>query len=353
MLLNEAHAFLRRFIVFSSTAEAVAATLWPAHTHATDVETRKLVFEATPRLMVTGAKGCGKTLLMKLEQLLSARGKRILEPTGPSLARLITQMRAVLFVDETDLLFGNGEAARMVRAILNSGYQDGEVIPRAREDMETFAPAAVAGIGAQLLGNPHLDTLRDRSIILHMAKPEPGSEPKVYRARRDAAIGQRIGLALADWGASCAADLATAWPDLPDGLVLRGADIWEPLIAVADVAGGHWPESARAACREMTMGTSMRAVVLPPRMQLLLDLREVWPAGSDEMRLADLAPLITRRPGACHGWTPVMFVREAPGLLEIDPVRVTAGGTPSQGYRLADLKPAWDEMLPPEPGGEA
>jgi len=348
MLLNEAHAFLRRFVVFSSPAEHVAATLWPAHTHVTDAD-RVLAVDSTTRLIVAGEKGSGKTLLMKLELLLSARGKRIIAPTGPALARLINQLRCTLFVDETDLLFGNGADAEMVRAILNSGWQRGEVIPRANGDFETFAPAAVAGLATVLLGNPHLDTLRDRSVIIHMAKPEPGSEPKIYRPRRDAPSGERIGAALAEWGSTHAAEIASAWPELPDGLVLRGAEKWETLIAVADVAGGHWPETARAACQEMTMGTSMRASVLPPRMQLLLDLREVWPEGSDEMRLVDLAPLITRRPGACHGWTSVMFVREAPGLLQIDPVRVTAGGSASQGYTLADLRPAWDEMLPPEP----
>jgi hypothetical protein len=29
---------------------------------------------------------------------------------------------------------------------------------------------------------------------------------------------------------------------------LRSAQIWRPLLAVADVLGGDWPERARAAC---------------------------------------------------------------------------------------------------------
>lgn len=29
----------------------------------------------------------------------------------------------------------------------------------------------------------------------------------------------------------------------------RAADTWEPLVAVADLAGGAWPEAARAAYR--------------------------------------------------------------------------------------------------------
>lgn len=32
----------------------------------------------------------------------------------------------------------------------------------------------------------------------------------------------------------------------------RAADTWEPLVAIADLAGGPWPEATRAACLAMT-----------------------------------------------------------------------------------------------------
>ena len=34
-------------------------------------------------------------------------------------------------------------------------------------------------------------------------------------------------------------------PVLPKGIEDRDADVWEPLLAVAELAGGHWPERAR------------------------------------------------------------------------------------------------------------
>ncbi|MFJ2719149.1 tyrosine-type recombinase/integrase [Streptomyces sp. NPDC087437] len=38
---------------------------------------------------------------------------------------------------------------------------------------------------------------------------------------------------------------------LGQGVTDRPADVWEPLLAVADAAGGHWPARARAACLEL------------------------------------------------------------------------------------------------------
>ena len=34
---------------------------------------------------------------------------------------------------------------------------------------------------------------------------------------------------------------------MPDGIEDRDADVWEALLAVADLAGGHWPDTARVA----------------------------------------------------------------------------------------------------------
>jgi hypothetical protein len=42
-------------------------------------------------------------------------------------------------------------------------------------------------------------------------------------------------------------DLAEADPDVPASLGARAADIWRPLFAIADVAGGSWPQFSRCA----------------------------------------------------------------------------------------------------------
>ena len=41
--------------------------------------------------------------------------------------------------------------------------------------------------------------------------------------------------------------IAQARPQLPPGLADRTVDIWEPLLVLADLAGGEWPRLAREA----------------------------------------------------------------------------------------------------------
>jgi Protein of unknown function (DUF3631). len=48
--------------------------------------------------------------------------------------------------------------------------------------------------------------------------------------------------------------LRDADPDLPTGLHDRAADNWRPLVAIADVAGGDWPQRVRKAINDLTSG---------------------------------------------------------------------------------------------------
>src|SRR5882762_2545909 len=62
--------------------------------------------------------------------------------------------------------------------------------------------------------------------------------------------------------------IATARPALPSSLSDRAADVWEPLLALADLAGAEWPERARQAA----IGLSASAQENSPISSLLLDI---------------------------------------------------------------------------------
>jgi hypothetical protein len=47
-------------------------------------------------------------------------------------------------------------------------------------------------------------------------------------------------------------EITGARPNLPSSLNDRAADIWEPLLVLADLAGGHWPETIRQAAVSLT-----------------------------------------------------------------------------------------------------
>jgi putative DNA primase/helicase len=69
-----------------------------------------------------------------------------------------------------------------------------------------------------------------------------------------------------------AAEIAKAEPQIPPGLTNRAAEIWEPLLALADLAGGQWP----ALAREAAVGLTTRAQEYSPIGSLLLDIFMVF-----------------------------------------------------------------------------
>ncbi|MFE9926203.1 DUF3631 domain-containing protein, partial [Streptomyces sp. NPDC005774] len=56
----------------------------------------------------------------------------------------------------------------------------------------------------------------------------------------------------------------------------RAADTWEPLIIVADLAGGHWPTSARTACLAMAQHEAVQDEQTTLKTRLLRDIRRVF-----------------------------------------------------------------------------
>ena len=61
---------------------------------------------------------------------------------------------------------------------------------------------------------------------------------------------------------------------MPPGVTDRPADVWEPLLAVADAAGGRWPGRARDACAWLVRDNADRGISLGIR--LLADLRDIF-----------------------------------------------------------------------------
>jgi hypothetical protein len=68
--------------------------------------------------------------------------------------------------------------------------------------------------------------------------------------------------------------LRAARPRLPDELDDRAEDYWEPLLAIADLAGGGWPERARSAAVELSSGAEREDDSLS--LRLLTDVRTVF-----------------------------------------------------------------------------
>jgi hypothetical protein len=196
----------------------------------------------------------------------------------PAFFRVIEEFSPTLLIDEADtILHGNDE----LRGILNSGYTkktafvlrvasnhkrsphpDSAPSPSTRKSalsrFSCWCPKAIAAIGRLP------DTLADRCIVISMQRKTGAEQCDRLKLLDGADLRHRCARFIAD----NAAAIASATPSIPPDLNDRASDIWEPLFALADLAGGHWPKTARVAAIRLTI----RAQETSPITSLLIDV---------------------------------------------------------------------------------
>jgi hypothetical protein len=135
---------------------------------------------------------------------------------------------------------------------------------------------------------------------------------------------------------------------LPSGIEDRNADVWEPLIAIADELGGAWPNTAREAAVALVAASKEREPSLGVR--LLTDLRTVF-GDSEHMPTSVILQAlhdIEEAPWGNMKGQPLNSRGLSQRLLQygIKPKTIRVGtGTP-KGYARADLHEAWLRYLP-------
>ena len=249
-LLRDVRAFIGRYVVLTDE-QAIAVALWIAHTHAIDAA------DCTPYLQITSlTKRAGKTRLLETLEPLVARPWLTGRVSAAALVRKVDGHKPTLLLDESDAAFqGEKEYAEALRGLLNSGYRRsgrtsicvGQGAAITVRDFATFGAKAIAGIG-ELPG-----TIADRSIRIALRRRAECEPIQRWRERYGHAEAAPLNQALIGWAASerIIEALREAQPELPPGLGDRQADVWEPLLAIAKVAGADWPERARWAATSL------------------------------------------------------------------------------------------------------
>jgi len=256
-LLEELRDVFTNYVVLPKSAPEMLA-LWTLHTYAFQLRNvTTYVGVSSPE------KRCGKTTLLALLSKLVNRPLAAANISPPALFRVIEEVEPTLLIDEADtFLQGNDE----MRGILNAGYSrdtayvvrvSGEKprTPQSRDAEESsqsrptslarfscWCPKVMAAIGRLP------DTLADRCIVLRMQRKTAAEQCQRLKDL-DATILRRK---CARFVNDQALEISAASPDLPRGLNDRAADIWEPLFALAELAGGNWPLLAREASRALS-----------------------------------------------------------------------------------------------------
>ena len=270
-ILDRIVMYVRRFVSLSQYQSIVIA-LWIVHTYLIEIA------DTTPYLAITSAeKQCGKSRLLEVLESLVANPWLTGKVTAAVLSRKIDSQQPTLLLDETDAAFGSGnEYAEVLRGVLNTGHRrGGKASCCVREgddfiykDFSTFCPKALAGIGKLP------DTVADRSIPIRLKRAKPGEVLERFRLRDIVDASTNLRSEIDDWCKANSPLLEGADPDLPQELSDRQQDGAEPLLAIADAAGGLWPSAARRSlvklCREAKDATESTG------SQLLSDIRDVF-----------------------------------------------------------------------------
>jgi len=273
LVLDDLAELLARYVAFPSDAARHAVALWVAHCHALDA------FESTPRLaLLSPEKGSGKTRTLEVLALVVPKPMHAVNMSAAALYRVVADRQPTLLLDEADTYLGNTVAKQHedIRGLINAGHRRGAMTYRGEVsgkevkvvEFPAFAACALAGIGDLP------DTILDRSVIVAMKRRAPDEHVEPFRERLARPGAESLRDRLATWAEYNVDELRDAWPEMPDGITDRAADVWEPLLAVADLAGGHWPDRARDAAVQINQARAERDPSLG--ILLLTDCRRLY-----------------------------------------------------------------------------
>jgi putative DNA primase/helicase len=344
-LLDEITEFIQRFIICDERV-AEAVTLWIAFTWFIDQ------VQVAPLLIITAPeKRCGKSQLLTIVSKLCRKPLIASNLSTASIFRVMELHGPTLLVDEFDTFLKQNDEAR---GIINSGHtrQTAFVLRLVGDDHElmqfsTWGAKALSGIG-------HLqDTLMDRAIIVELRRKLP--HEKVDRIRHAKAKDFKILRSkLARYAADSATAVEEARPDLPENLNDRAQDNWEPLIAIADHAGGEWPKIVRRTATYISAdkdSLSLSTELLKDIKRILKNSRYSKKILSDEL----IRELTNDHDGPWEHYKynrgAAITPRQVARLLAAYGIKskvIRGGNYTKRGYSTADFMDAFERYLPSE-----
>jgi len=351
-LLDEVRDTLARYVILPDSPSVVGVVQWIAATHGVPA------WAHAPRLVIRAPeKRCGKSRLLDLVEAMCHNPLLTVNASPSAVYRSIGLARKdppTILLDEADTIFGAKAGDNEdLRGLLNAGHQRGRPALRFNaatykvEKIETFAMAALAGIGAMP------DTIEDRALVIRMRRRAPGESVAPYRMGRDGAALADLRARLRAWVRVHLDELRGAAPAMP--VEDRAADTWEPLIALADRAGGTWPEATRDAAVILTETRDANAQA-SVQTRLLADCQTAF-ADADALPTATLLERLKADPEApwsTWGPTGLTAMRLGNLLREFDiasrNLRLPTGQ--AKGYERASFADAWARYCPTPPGGK-
>jgi putative DNA primase/helicase len=242
-LLDELKALVEKHAVIEDHCK-VATPLWTVLTYLVDaVDILPLLGIFSPE------KRCGKSRLLAFLSKVVRRPMPGVYLTPATVFRAIEKWHPTLLIDEADRLLKDSKGNDNVelRSVINAGHtREFARVPRCvgeNNDVQhfsTWAPKALALIGRMP------DSMMDRSIPIQMRR-KATSETVARLRETPQAVFDELRSKIVRFVQDNADKIAQRVPTLPAGINDRAADCWLPMLAIADIAGGDWPDLARKA----------------------------------------------------------------------------------------------------------
>ena len=343
-VLDAVAAFISEYVVLPSKEALHTVVLFLAHTHGVEAA------DTTPYLHIRSPeKRAGKTVLMDVITPLVGHPLAAVSASAAAIYRGIVEegVRRTLLLDEVDAVFSakGSEQAEALRQVLNAGTRRGATVIRCNgntgknEEFDPFGPKVLGGIAEVP------DTLADRCICISMDRATPeqlkGLKPARYRSIQAGA--KPLHQLLAAWVATVMDQAAEIRPEPVDGLSSRSMDAWEPLLALAEMAGGEWPQRAKDAAAALSTNNPEAVSQDTMYRRLVVACDEVF-AGQEFLPSEEL---VDRLKAHDSEWlwlnsTGITTRRLAAmlGRYNVEPKRQTDGGVRQRGYTHEDIQRA-------------
>jgi hypothetical protein len=340
-LLEDLTAIIRRHVI-ADPATIHAAALWATFTWFIDV------LNVAPIANITAPeKRCGKTVLLGVLARLACRPLPASNIAPAALFRALQLWQPTLLMDEVDAFLAAHEEAR---GILNAGFtRDAAYVIRCVGDDHTPTRFSVWGAKALCGIGKIADTLADRSIPLRLRRKLTG-ERTVKIRHADAGVFTELVSKLARFAIDNREAVRTARPHEVEGLNDRANDCWEPLLAVAEVAGGDWPRIARSAAVSLH---GLEEDAPSTGAELLASIRDAFDGKrANSLPTATLLEALAENEEApWAAWNrgkPMSAHQLAKRLSEfgIKPTTIRIGLQTPKGYKREQFEEAFERYLP-------
>ncbi len=347
LVLTELEKFLRRFVIYPNEHARVAHVLWIAHTHLMDV------WDSTPRLaFLSPEPGSGKSRALEVTALFVPRPIESVNATPAYIFRKIGDPsgRPTLLYDEIDTVFGDKakHSNEEIRGLLNAGHRKASTAGRcvlkgkeySTEELPAYCAVALAGLGYLP------DTILTRSIVIKMQRRTVHEHVEPFRERIHKLESVELYERLAQCMAMLQDQIGDPYPNLPESVTDRNADVWEGLVAIAEYASVDWYEKAcNAAVSLVADAKDMKASL---SVQLLSDIRSLFDANqmSSEELIEKLLKLDESPWGEING-KPI-DARALSKLLKpfgLNPKTLRVGSRTPRGYLRSDFADSWNRYL--------